>query len=407
MNGILYTFFSFCNTGVNFLLLLVLSKFLSPAEYGYLNLFNTIILLLTIIISCNTEKVICVDYFKVSKEYTANTINSILLFSSIVGIILSVVSILFNKPISNEVGFSVVYILVAIVYCVCNLVSSLNLAIWKAESQPKSFGAYSLAVVFFNCLVTILLLVCFSKGWASRALAQFYVSLVFAGIGIYVLFNKGIIGHGARPKLENIKNALKFGVPMIPNSLSWWAMQGVNRFVINSCYGPAEVGLYSFATNFANILQIIGVAFAQSYHIDVFRTLSEKKEGYKDYLINATRKLTLVFGILALLICSTSYIIIPLIFNKYIDSLKFLWPLFIGAYAHCINQLFVCYLFYSKKTKILMNITFVVSGMNVLFGIMFIKYNLLIAAYISMLSEILIMMAYMYYSYKIEKIKIL
>lgn len=406
LNGVLYTFFSFCNTGVNFLLLLVLSKFLSPSEYGYLNLFNTIVLLLSILISCNTEKIICVDYYRVTKDYTSNTITSILLFSLGVGCLLSGLTIILKDIIALEFGFDVKYIIVAISYCICNLVSSVNLAIWKAESHPKSYGIYSLSIVFFNCIGTIILLIFFSLGWISRALSQFYVSVIFAIIGLFVLYKKEYLGIKAMPKWINLKTALHFGLPMIPNSISWWAMQGVNRFVINSHYGPAEVGLYSFATNFANILQIIGVAFAQSYHVDVYQKLSKKESGYCDYLKKISRKLIITFGVLAIIIVLFSYLIIPILFQNYIDSLKFLLPLFIGAYAHCVNLLFVCYLLYNKKTKWLMNITFVVSGLNVLLGVLFIQYNLLLAAYISMISEILIMITYMYYAYKLEKIKI-
>ena len=78
---------------------------------------------------------------------------------------------------------------------------------------------------------------------------------------------------------------------------------------------------------------------------------------------------------------------IPLIFSGYKDSLKFLFPLSIGALAHCINQLFICYLYYNKRTAILMRITVFTSVLNVFLGLLLIKYNLLSAAYISMISE--------------------
>lgn len=395
------------STGVNFILLLVLSKFLLPAEYGYLNLFNTFITLMAIFISFNTEKIIVVDYFRVDRQYTSETITSIIAFSTFLLIVYCLIIGSLKTILEAELGFSAFFLIIATCYCFLDKLSGFNKAIWKAEGNAKAYGLYTFLIVTANCLGTIILLVSFNMGWISRALSQFGVSLIFGLISVLFLWKRKLIGKKIKPHLDNLKSSLLFGLPIVPNTLSWWAMQGVNRFIINSYYGPTEVGLYSFATHFSNIMQIIASSFAQSWHVDVFQRLTTKEEGYIDYLSKFTRKMICIYALIALGLYIGASAIIPMFFSNYIDSLKFLFPLCVGAFAHSIGSLFDCYIFYNKKTKLLMNITIFTSVLNVTMGMLFIKYNLLMAAYISMASEIIITTLYIIYSLRYVPLKII
>ncbi len=399
-NGFLFTFFNFMSTGVNFILLVVLSKFLSPDEYGYLNLFNTFVTFMSIFISFNTEKIIVVDYFRVTRQYTSETITSLSMFSFGLLFLYSLLVIGFRNLLEKELGFSIIFLIIAIFYCFLDKLSGYNKAIWKAEANAKAFGLYTFLIVTANCIGTIFCLVSFQMGWSSRVVAQFLVSFIFGVVSLILLWKRQIISCNVKLHVENLKKSLQFGLPMVPNTLSWWAMQGVNRFIINSYYGPTEVGLYSFATNFSNIIQIIASSFAQSWHVDVFQRLTLKEEGYVDYLSRFTRKMILIYALVAIIVYLGCSAIIPFFFSNYIASLKFLFPLCLGAFAHSVGTLFDCYILYYKKTKILMGITLVASTINVLMGAFFIRYNLLMAAYISMISEIFITFMYIFYSSK-------
>lgn len=406
-NGFLFTLFNFLSTGVNFILLLVLSKFLMPEEYGYLNLFNTFITFMTIFISFNAEKIIVVDFFKVTQKHTAETITSIISFSFFLLILYSLVVLILRNILEAELGFSFVFLILAICYCFLDKLSGFNKAIWKAQTNAKAYGIYTFLIVTSNCIATILLLVAFDMGWISRALAQFGVSLVFGIISIAYLWKNKFVYKNIIIKWHNLKESLFFGLPMVPNTLSWWAMQGVNRFIINSYYGPTEVGLYSFATHFSNIIQIIASSFTQSWHVDVFQRLTKRENGYIEYLSQFTRKMIVVYALITIGIYLISLTFIPLVFSNYIESLKFLLPLCVGAFAHSIGTLFDCYIYYNKKTNILMNITVVASVLNIIMGLIFIKYDLLMAAYISMFSEIFITTLLIYYANKFAPLKIL
>jgi O-antigen/teichoic acid export membrane protein len=55
-----------------------------------------------------------------------------------------------------------------------------------------------------------------------------------------------IVGAGA-PTRELARMVLKYGVPLVPGALAWWALDRSDRFVINMYLGPRAVGVYSGA----------------------------------------------------------------------------------------------------------------------------------------------------------------
>lgn len=67
-NGALFALFSFFNTGINFVIMMVMARFIKPDSYGQLSLFTTMVSLLSIFICLNTNGFIGVNFFSSSKE---------------------------------------------------------------------------------------------------------------------------------------------------------------------------------------------------------------------------------------------------------------------------------------------------------------------------------------------------
>ena len=67
-NGFFFTAFSFINKGMNFILLILLAKFITPTEYGYWSLFGTIVMFMGYFIAMTTQGYILISYFKEFKR---------------------------------------------------------------------------------------------------------------------------------------------------------------------------------------------------------------------------------------------------------------------------------------------------------------------------------------------------
>lgn len=62
-NGIFFSLFSFLNSGISFLIMMLMARYVQPESYGKLSLFTTMISLLSIFICLNTNGMIGVKFF--------------------------------------------------------------------------------------------------------------------------------------------------------------------------------------------------------------------------------------------------------------------------------------------------------------------------------------------------------
>lgn len=165
------------------MLLIILANFISPLEYGELNLFNTFVTLLSMLISLNTTGIISVEFFKTSKLQFRKILNGVLLLSTgTLCFLLFVVD--FSHFLKLAVGLSVEYQWLALLICYLQVFSSINLDIWRLEEKPVSYGLYSVSTVLLNFILTLVLVISFQQGWLGRLYAQVGVGIVFFFISI-------------------------------------------------------------------------------------------------------------------------------------------------------------------------------------------------------------------------------
>ena len=62
-NGTLFSFFSFLNKGLGFILLIIIAGLLTPDGYGHLNIFNLTITLISYFICFNSIGLISINFF--------------------------------------------------------------------------------------------------------------------------------------------------------------------------------------------------------------------------------------------------------------------------------------------------------------------------------------------------------
>ena len=122
-------------------------------------------------------------------------------------------------------------------------------------------------------ILTVVFVVGIHWDWEGRAYAHIISCLVLGIASVYILFKKQYLRKTLPSKYEVVES-LKFGVPLIPHSMSFWVRQGADRYIINYFMTQAAVGLFSFAYNFANIIQMIGNAFNASNSVNIYKILS-------------------------------------------------------------------------------------------------------------------------------------
>lgn len=399
-NGIFFSLFSFLNSGISFLIMMLMARYVQPESYGQLSLFTTMISLLSIFICLNTNGLIGVNFFTASKEIIQRLLNVTLITALLVYLLFLTGMLLLKSQFEDWTGLDTAFQFCAVSVCLLQVGSSALLDIWRLEERVGKYGVYSLLMVTSNLLLTILFVALLKLDWQGRVYAQFITCILFSMFSIVVLVHKGYL-KWILPLKKDFIEGYKFGVPLIPHTTSFWLRQGLDRYIINFFFLQSVVGLFSFAYNFANIIQILGNAFNASYSVNIYKTLATVDAISVKRLQRNCRYLIGIYLLLTLSVCLMAFVLIPFAFPEYNDCIVYLFPLCGGAMFQCFYLVYVNILFFYKKTKILMYITFICSLLHCIMSFLLTKYGVVYTAYISFFSNMLIFVGVYWYSQKL------
>ena len=77
------------------------------------------------------------------------------------------------------------------------------------------------------------------------------------------------------------KEMLKYSMPLVPSTLSWWVMSVSDRYVIRFFLGSSFNGIYAIATKFPSVLQTFFVLFNNAWTDMALANLHSKEESSK------------------------------------------------------------------------------------------------------------------------------
>lgn len=380
VNGSLFSLFSFTNQGFNFLLLLVLASYIKPAEFGYLSLFATVIMVVNYFISMSIEGYMSVAYFRDGKDGVNNVVSCVCATSLLVATIMYL-ALFFAGDIISELLYLPKHILYfAIVISFFSLYLNLFLDYSRVCEKVLRYGSFSCGNVLLNFVLSILLVKYQDMGWEGRVYAQAVCAVLFALVCIALFYKLGFIG---KPNFTYWKQMLFWGIPLIPHSASNFFRQGCDRYIINAYYDISDVGLFSFALTLCNIIIMVGVGFNQVNSVNIYKILGDKIMSTEDKLNRLKkqkRQILYIYTIAAILISFGGYLLTPLLLPKYSGSVNYFIILSLYGYAYCLYFLNTNFLFYYKKTKNIMYTTFFSSILHLLLSILISGYSLYLTA---------------------------
>lgn len=385
-SGGIFAFFSFLNQGLNFFLLIILSRYILPASYGNLNLFYTAVGVVGYVICLCTSGIVSIKYFKVSRETLARYINVVLSSTLIVSAILTFILLLFPDFVLKISSIEPFLQGICIYLCAAAVVYNLLLDIYRLEEKTFRYGILTTVSTLINIVFSLLLVISFNQDWLGRIEANLISSTLFLVWGCINLSRKGYL-RCISPTKAIYKETLLFGIPLVPHSINGFLRQGMDRYIINSFFTTKSVGLFSFAINFSFIIYSVGAAFNKSNSVYIYKCLSEGNLSIRNRLRKQTILLLVFYASFTSILYIVCRLLIPILFPSYYESVEYLLPLCLSTFFQCVYLQFCNFLFYYKKTKELMFITVGVSIIHLSLSLWLTRYSVLYTAYISMFSS--------------------
>lgn len=390
LNGAFFSLFSFINKGFVFLLLLILANYIAPAEYGYLSLFVTVTMVIGYFMALSTEGYLGVAFFKDKKYGVKLTLSGVVMIATSMALLMFLCLYLLGDTICKVLQLPLPILFDAVGVCFFTLLFNLYIDYIRLQERALFYGFISCSNALLNFVVSILLVKTYLMGWQGRVYAQLGCFVLYGIVAIIFFTRKRL---WVKPNWVSLKKIIIWGLPIIPHLAANFIRQGCDRYIISYNHSIADVGLFSFALNIANVVIMIGIGFNQSNSVDIYKVLGntelskdEKLKSLKSQRVLIQR----VFFVLTLLIMIIGYFTLPLILPKYVGAMNYFLCLAIWGFFQCLYFLYTNYLFFYNKTRNIMYITFGTSLLHLTLSLLLTKYSLYYTCAIYVFVQILV-----------------
>ncbi len=350
-----YFFGTFIPRLISFTFLPILSFFLSKNELGEYDLFLSSLSLLIPIITLQIEEA----YYRWHFENPQNLIKTVIYFSFFSHLLFLVIAItmFYYKILHLNIIFLFALFSSSFPLLFQFIARSLNkMAVYTMSAFANSFGIL---------IVTFLLF--FFKNITLNSIAVAYIisNLVTFVILIYKLQLYKIIFIGSFD-YNLIKKLLKFSIPLIPNTISWWMVNLANRYIITINLGVSYNASYAVAARIPSLLILLNSIFLLFIQDIVFKTATKLKN--KSEFNTIFRNYFQMQLTIAIVIVSFSKLMVNLLFSNIYSSAYKLVPLIvIGIILTNLCAFFAVFFLAEKKTPIILISTILGAILNLFF----------------------------------------
>jgi len=371
----LYTFLGFLNAGIGFLLLPVLTRYLTPEDYGIISLINVYVAILTPLVGMSTSAFITVEYYnsKVSKDEFRGIFSSARVIPALgmipVGIIFLGGS--FFLPDLLELPRGAYWLILPML--LLTIYHNNFSAFLLATKRARLFGITTMAKIGLEISLTLFFLVYIGLHWDGRIYSALITAGIFSVLSVWIYHKWNLLS--AEIKKIYIRQAILFGAPLILHQVGKFVINQADRLFLAKLVSVDEMGVYSVGYLVGTAIMILVGAFSNFYSPFLFERLKKGGENDKKEVIRICYIfIAIMSGALILLTLLT-----PLLFRLFIDSryaaaTQYVFWVGLGYFFWGFYIIFSGYIFYLKKTRILGYVAILNVVLNCLLNYFFIVW---------------------------------
>lgn len=356
---------------IGFFLIPIYTIYLSPEDYGVLELCASFSVFLVIFMRLGIPGSVNRFYFDYKddedklRDYIT-TVHRILVVSSLtIGIAVGVIFYYHSEAVLPGVLF-IPYLLIVLINSSLSANSDLQKRLIQNKEQSSYMAKINVANVFIGIILAIVFVVGFEMGVLGLFLSQLVTTVLFFFQAQYYLRNYV----NGKFTASMVKDSLKYGMGLLPHHAFAAAAPLLAKGILNYKESTAALGIFSLAWRFVQPLEIFYGMFSKAFSPIYF---SLRKEDKDESIRNIYQMVVLGASVLF----SSVFILLPALIplmtpERFHQSADLLPILAIGFLGQVFYLLFVTEIFYNKKTKFISLISGIGITVNLGFTFIFI-----------------------------------
>lgn len=373
---------------LNYLMLPIMTSYLSPEDYGIIGYVDAIILFVFIFSVLSLNSFLLREYFDLKTlESQKRLIGNFFLFLISYNLVLFLVSFVFLYFLFQfiEVQFNILPILTIALFC--NLIEIFCLfpqIIYRVQEKALSYVYFAASKTLFALIAVVFFLEFYYEDHGP--IAKYYgITLSAAAYAIisFVIVKKNAIFSFDSKQL---KEGFLFSLPLVLAALSFTVVDMSDRIILEYYVSMREIGIYSIAYALGFGVNVIIKGSYRAFEPLIFKN-SQESNFLSIFSSIKKEYLALVFGACFLLVLFSKEIIVLILPNEYYEAYLLMPIIVLAAFAKGIYTIQVLLLMIKKNTKVISKIMILGALLNVAINLIFIEdYGTIVAAISTLVS---------------------
>ena len=356
-NAAIYLGANVLNAGIPLFLLPILTRVLTPLDYGTVAMFGITLSVLGAFTGLSVHGAVNVRYFQLEKselaEYVATCVGILIISTTVIFFVVAA----FGSWLTTVSGVPADWLLVAVVLSGLQFLGNIRLSLWQVAGQAKSFGAFQISQSLLNAGLSLIFVLVIGLAWQGRVLGQVLAIGAFGIFALWWLLRDGLLKRPVAWRKQGL-DALKFGIPLIPHVIGGLAIATGGQFLVTKMFGLSQTGLYVVGAQIGSGMGLISDAFVKTYGPWMYEKLSDGSVASRHLIVGITYYVIVSFLILSAIVSIGVFFIFKFLVGDEFFPARSLTALFIFGNGFVGMYYAVAgFFFFSSKTHFVSLIT--------------------------------------------------
>ena len=355
-NSMMYTIGNLLLKAFNFFLIPLYTAFLTTDEYGIINLASGFYTLIASIIILSLQYAVIRFYADVheDKNKIARMFGTVINFIIVVSIVFLVFSLIGKDIITSYFFKGIRFFPIVFLSIFISIVSGLYQVyqdILKGMQNATKSIWMSYLYFFLMLALNIISVVVFKLGAVGVISSKLIVNILMVIIMFVDLIKHGL--YVVCIDKDILKELLKYSLPLVPHTVAYNIQTYATKVIINGKLSLSLVGIYSLASQFGSIADVILSSVQAAFQPWFYRTLNDNTHKGKKSITSLTYSLMWVYGFFFIGIGAFSQEAILLMANEsYAQSWIYVPLIVLSVALKAPLYFYLNFLYYDKrKTK--------------------------------------------------------
>lgn len=363
-NGAIFLFSNLLNASIPFLLLPILTRVLTPEDYGIVAMFAIFLTLTSAFVGLSVNGAINVQYFKLKSNEFNEYVTSCFMLLGASAVTVFLIVFLIGEYFEEIIGLPYKWMLVAVLVSFFQFFISIRLTIWVVTGSAIRYGSFQISTTALNAVLSLFFIISLGFSWEGRLLGQTTTVVFFGLLALFLIYKSGYLKY-PKHAIFYIKDALRFGIPLIPHSIGAFVIYSTDRVVISNVLDVSAVGVYMVGLQLGQAMGLVADSFNKVYSPWLMKNLSNENMDKKNVVFYTYLSMLLLL-LAGLTWAILAKLLLPfLVGEKFQESSSILIYMCLGFSLTGFYYLVTNYVFYSGKTKYLAAITFFCGVLNI------------------------------------------